>query len=152
MSTMTATTAPAITIRREFAIPAGELFDAWLDPELLAVWMRPGGNANSIVQVDARVGGRFDIRMQTPSGEIPHHGTYVKIDRPRQLVFTWFSRHTLEQESLVTVDFIARGKSTEIVVTHERLPDAEAAAKHTAGWTTILERLGGGGGNAQSCS
>lgn len=34
---------PTVTLRREIAASAEELFDAWLDPASLAVWMRPGG-------------------------------------------------------------------------------------------------------------
>ena len=41
---------------------------------------------------------------------------------------------------LVTVEFIASGESTEIVLTHERLP-GDALAAHTGGWTDILNGL-----------
>jgi len=152
MNAIAETTVPAITVRREIAVPAGELFDAWLDPELLAAWMRPGSFPNSIVRNDPREGGAFEIRMQGPNGEIPHRGVYRTIDRPRRLVFTWISVHTLERETLVTVDFHARGKSTEIVLKHELFPDAEAARKHEGGWTQILENLGGAGNAAAAPS
>ena len=152
MSNMTMTTAPAITIRREIAVPAADLFDAWLDPELVAEWMRPGSFAKSVVRIDARAGGKFEILMQSPGGEVPHRGVYRKIDRPRQLVFTWISPHTQDRETLVTVDFLAKGaKATEIVVRHEGLPDEKAVAAHTGGWTTILERLSGGAGSQAHC-
>ncbi len=144
-------TVPAITIRREFAFPAATLFDAWLDPELVAEWMRPGSFAKSVVRIDPREGGKFEILMQSPGGEVPHRGVYRKIDRPNRLVFTWISPHTQERETLVTVDFIAKGKATEIVVRHEGLPDEKAINAHTGGWTTILERLSGGPGNQAHC-
>ena len=56
-----------------------------------------------------------------------------------------------QRETLVTVDFLAKGKATEIVVRHEGLPDEKATNAHTGGWTTILERLSGGAGNAAHC-
>ena len=62
-------TVPAITIRREIAVPAADLFDAWLDPELIAEWMRPGSFGKSVVRIDAREGGKFEIRMQDPTGK-----------------------------------------------------------------------------------
>lgn len=137
--------APAIMVRRVIKAPAADLFDAWLDPELLALWMRPGDFAPARVKTDPRVGGAFEISMQSACGDgILHTGVYRKIDRPRVLVYTWISVHTLDRETLVTVAFNARGNdSTEIVVTHEMLPDADAARKHTGGWEALLEKLAG---------
>ena len=57
---MNATTAPTLTVRREIAAPAQELFDAWLDPKSLAIWMRPGSTVRSTAKTDPRVGGTFD--------------------------------------------------------------------------------------------
>jgi uncharacterized protein YndB with AHSA1/START domain len=133
---------PAITVKRRIAAPAQELFDAWLNPVSLAEWMRPcsSGTMRSSVKVDARVGGAFEIVMHVPSGPVRHTGIYQAIDAPRSLVFTWNSPHAGQNDSLVTVNFIADGKTTEIVITHERLPEA-AQAGHTGGWTEILGQL-----------
>lgn len=138
-------TVPAIVVRREIKAPAADLFDAWLDPELLAQWMCPGDFAPARVSNDPRVGGTFEISMQSACGDgILHTGVYRKIDRPNVLVFTWISVHTQERESLVTVAFKSRGEqSTEIVITHEMLPDADAARKHAGGWGSLLEKLAG---------
>ena len=131
----------AVVVRRSIAASAEELFDAWLDPEALAIWMRPGAGIHKTqAAVEARVGGRFEINMHAESGVIPHSGVYQVIDRPRRLVFTWFSPHTGERDSLVTVDFLPRGKQTEVIVTHEQLPEAKREAHH-GGWTRALEKL-----------
>lgn len=133
---------PTVTVKRRIAAPAQQIFDAWLNPASLAEWMRPcsSGTARSTVKVDARKGGAFEIVMHIPSGPIRHTGIYQIIDAPRRLVFTWNSPHAGQQDSLVTVDFRTDGQATEIVITHERLPEA-ARNGHTAGWTEILESL-----------
>lgn len=137
---MNASAAPAaVVVRRTIAASAEDLFDAWLDPDALAVWMRPSGIAKTSATVDARVGGRYEIVMQGETA-FPHTGEYRVIDRPRRLVFTWISNATEQRESLVTVDFLRTGDRTEVVVTHERLPQDQRAS-HTDGWTTALERL-----------
>ena len=41
----------------------------------------------------------------------------------------------------MTVDFNARGGSTEIVITHERLPSEEMVQAHSGGWSGILDRI-----------
>lgn len=135
---------PKLTVRREIAAPAKELFDAWLDPGKLAIFMRPSDTKRSAVKVDPRVGGAFEIVMHTPSGAIPHTGTYREIDRPRRLVFTWNSPYAKDIDSLVTVEFRPAANGTEIVLTHEGLPSKDAVSGHTKGWTDILVLLGQG--------
>ena len=130
----------AVVVRRMISASAEDLFDAWLDPESLAEWMRPGAIKRSEARTDARVGGSYEVIMYGDSGRIPHNGVYRVIDRPRKLVFTWRSPFTDETDSLVTVDFRPEGKRTEVIVTHEQLPVAAREA-HTRGWTNGLENL-----------
>ena len=134
---------PKLVVRREIAAPAQELFDAWLDPESLGVWMRPGDTTRSTIKVDPRVGGSFEIVMHTPGGAVPHSGTYKEIDRPKRLVFTWNSPYALNNDSLVTVEFRPTRGATEIVLTHEGLPSPEMVAAHTKGWSDILVLIEG---------
>ncbi len=138
----TVATVPTITISRTIAAPAQRIFDAWLDPAALAQWMRPcsGIPTPANVKVEAREGGAFEIVMHTPSGPVRHTGIYQTIDAPRCLVFTWNSPHAGQHDSLVKVEFRPDGRSTEVIITHERLPDA-ALAGHTTGWTDLLQSL-----------
>ena len=133
---------PTITVKRKIAAPAQTIFDAWLNPASLAEWMRPcsATNRRSDVKVDAREGGAFEIVMHVASGPVRHTGIYQTIDAPRRLVFTWNSPYAGQNDSLVTVEFRPDGNATEVVITHERLPEA-ARAGHTSGWTEILEAL-----------
>jgi len=144
-----AVAAATVVVRRTIAASPTELFDAWLDPQALAIWMRPTGIRRTTAKTDARVGGRYEILMEGDQTTHPHHGVYQLIDRPRRLVFTWVSNATEGRETRVTVDFRPHGESTEVVVTHERLPDA-ASASHTEGWTSALARLADRGPGARS--
>ena len=131
----------AIVVRRNIAATVDELFNAWLDAESLAAWMHPGTSRRSSVKVDARVGGAYEVVMHYDAGPNRHYGEYRVIDRNRKLVFTWHSPATHHGETLVTVEFIAHASSTEIVLTHERLPDHEAGLKHINGWTLAIDLL-----------
>jgi len=130
----------AVIVRRTISASPEELFDAWLDPEALAIWMRPNAIQSTTAKVEARVGGTYEIVMRSATETYPHTGQYREIDRPHRLVFTWCSRGTEHRETLVTVDFIARDRRTEVVVTHERLAES-ARPSHTSGWTSGLEHL-----------
>ncbi len=130
----------AVIVRRMIAATPEDLFDAWLDPEALGIWMRPEGIRHTRAKLDARVGGSYEIIMQGDTQTYPHHGVYQVIDRPHRLVFTWLSPGTEGLSTSVTVDFFAAGQRTEVVVTHEQLPHG-AHESHTQGWTSALERL-----------
>ena len=133
-------TAPLVVSRLIAAAPE-PLFDAWLDPEALAVWMRPSTATHTDVTADPRVGGEFRIVMHNLDAPIVHRGTYLTIDRPRRLAFTWRSPVTEDEDTLVTVDFEPRASGTEVVITHERLPHDASADAHRDGWTDCLTGL-----------
>jgi uncharacterized protein YndB with AHSA1/START domain len=138
---MNGSVAPAaVVVRRTIAASPEELFDAWLDPEALAVWMRPGAIQSTEARVDARVGGQYEFLMRSETASHPTKGTYVVIDRPRRLAFTW-GPGSGAFDSLVTVDFLPLDHGTEVVLTHEKLPE-DMREPHRNGWSSGIERLG----------
>lgn len=140
---MTATdeAAPVLVVRRHIAVPRERVFKAWLDSESLAQWMRPGDSTHSTVTVDPRVGGGFRIVMEGPTHPAhEHRGEYLAIEPPSLLSFTWISRSTDHQPTVVTIEFHERGSGTELVLTHRGLPP-KAVEGHRKGWTDIVRVL-----------
>jgi uncharacterized protein YndB with AHSA1/START domain len=90
----------ALTVRREIAAPAEDLFDAWLDARRLELWLRPSQIRETRAETDPRVGGAFRIVMVGDASSAVHTGTYLEIDRPRRLVFTWSSAATAFRDSI----------------------------------------------------
>jgi uncharacterized protein YndB with AHSA1/START domain len=132
----------AVTVRREIAAPADDLFDAWLDAQSLGTWLRPSGVRETRAETDPRVGGAFRIVMVDDESSMEHTGTYREIDRPRRLVFTWSSPATRFRDSIVTVTFEPSSDgSTVIEINQLGLPDEEARAGHHAGWSDALREL-----------
>lgn len=137
---MTADAAPgSLVVRRTIPVPREDVFHAWLDPVSLATWMCPGA-ARSTGQVDPRVGGAFRVVMDHANEQVEHTGTYLAIEPPARLSFTWISPYTDMLPSVVTVEFHARGDDTEVVLTHERLPARHVDA-HKKRWGEILAKL-----------
>ncbi len=132
----------AVTVRREIAAPAEELFDAWLDAHSLGSWLRPGGVRETRAETDPREGGSFRIVMVNEESSFEHVGTYREIDRPRRLVFTWSSHATRFRDSVVTVTFQSLSSSTVVEIHQVGLPDEEERASHHAGWSDALRELG----------
>jgi uncharacterized protein YndB with AHSA1/START domain len=133
--------APVLVVRRHIAIPREQVFQAWLDSESLAQWMRPGDCTTATVSVDPRVGGGFRIVMDGPThGAVEHHGEYLAIEPPSRLSFTWISRPTEHKATIVTIEFHERDAGTELVLTHRGLP-TRAVEGHRKGWTDVVRLL-----------
>ncbi|MDQ1478673.1 MAG: hypothetical protein QOE62_3902 [Actinomycetota bacterium] len=131
-----------LTVRREIAAPAEDLFDAWLDARSLGTWLKPSGTRETRAETDPRVGGTFRIVMVDDESAMEHTGTYREIDRPRRLVFTWSSPATQFRDSIVTVTFQPSSNSSTLVEIHQvGLPDEEARVAHDAGWSDVLREL-----------
>jgi len=131
----------ALTVSRKIDAPAERLFDAWLTPETMRRFMAPG-EGNSVLKAtsDAKVGGRFEVLMKNEMGEIPHHGEYLAIDRPRRLSFTWNSPHSVEG-SVVDITFEPQDGGTLVTLTHDRFKSEGARDGHEKGWSDMLRQL-----------
>ena len=117
------------------------VFEAWLDPKAIRVWMCPGDIFESIAEIDARVGGAYEIVMRSPRKDDRHWGRYVEIDRPRRLSFTWCSDSTDRKETLVSIELVPIGHSEcELTLVHTDLP-SHATARHRVGWKAHIREL-----------
>jgi len=136
------TTGPIVQIRRRVKARAEQIFDLWTQPDLMARWMSPyPGAVDCKASCDLRPGGAFSLVMSSGESSRVVSGSYVEIDRPRKLVFTWMGPLTNNVNTLVTVELTPRGDETELVLTHERLPTQAIHEGHTRGWAHILDHL-----------
>ncbi len=140
MNAETMTSVPTVQITKTLPARREDVFAAWLDAEGMCHWMCPGDIKKTEVEVDARVGGKYRILMHGADGIYEHTGEYVEITPPERISFTWIS-HNAVDGSLVTIELRELGEETELTLIHERLPSADSAARHTSGWTSILDKL-----------
>jgi len=144
-----------LVIRRIFQAPVEQVFRAFVSPEALKAWWSPRGYDAIDAHADVRVGGRYQLvmRSQTSASTVYVHGFYQEISPPTRLVFThMFERRDggamfveaglADHQTLVTVEFHARGRATELVLIQEKLPTAAAGEALQIGWQGILDRLG----------
>ncbi len=136
-----------LVVRRWYPAPQSLVFRAFTEAPLLERWFCPAPDiVLKVAELDLRAGGRYKFLYRFPDGTvIPVIGEFRKIDRPRQMIFTW----TWEKpdphagvETQVTVDINPKGGGTEVVVTHEKFPTEEKMRQHEKGWAGTLERLG----------
>lgn len=130
-----------LTVRRRIAAPPERLFAYWTDATHLARWWGPAGVTCDSATVDLRVGGAYRIGNRFADGTVLWiSGVFEVIEPPRQLVYSWRlgSADVVER---VTVTFTPAGDSTDVVVVHERIADAQTRAGHERGWKECLDGL-----------
>jgi uncharacterized protein YndB with AHSA1/START domain len=115
------------------AAPPAEVFPYFVDPNLIVEWL------GDWADLRAEPGGVFAIDMSTT----PVRGTYVEVDPPRRVVFTWgvAGRDSLPPGS-TTVEIVltADGPDTVVELFHHDLPD-DAFDSHREGWGQKLDQL-----------
>ena len=140
--TESAATTVTLVVRRTIRATAERLFDAWTQPEQLKKWWGPQAVECIDAEVDLKVRGRYRIANRFPDGKVLWiSGEFEAIERPRKLVYTWRVAADAGPSERVTVSFEARGQDTEIIVTHERIPNTAMRDRHEQGWSGCLEGL-----------
>ena len=131
-----------VNLNKTVNAPIEKVFDAWLDPGMLTRFILPApGMPQPDVENDPREGGRFTIIMHVGDDKIPHAGSYLTVDRPNRLVFSWESPYSTD-DSTVTLDFKAIDANTTYVeLTHLKFLHEEARSDHEGGWGNILDKL-----------
>ena len=131
-----------VNITKTIHAPIEQVFDAWLNPELLTRFILPApGMPQPEVENDPRENGRFTIVMQVGDDRIPHTGSYLELDRPHRLKFSWESPYSAD-DSTVTLDFTEiDSTTTRVELTHVKFLHEEARSDHEGGWGNILDRL-----------
>jgi uncharacterized protein YndB with AHSA1/START domain len=133
-----------LVVRHVFRASADFLFDAWIDPAMMARWFhaRPDWTTE-VVAADARVGGRWEIVMHATEGpDCRAFGKYLAIERPRRLVFTWHANADENYETVVTLTFRPVDRdTTELVLSQSGLRNDEDRSDHARGWEGCLSCL-----------
>lgn len=136
----------SLKLVRSFSVPRERLFQAWTEPEELKKWWQLGhGWKLTVAEVDLRVGGKYTIGLSSTHNDAWHKvsGTFREVSIPERLVYTWSveDSRARQEESIVTVEFIDRGSSSELVLKHERIMGKEPRESNYNGWLLVLDGL-----------
>jgi uncharacterized protein YndB with AHSA1/START domain len=153
---MTPTSRVVARVSRAFAASPERVFDAWLDPDKVHVWWKAsaaaaGRGATETVErihIDARLGGSFSFLVRRDGQLIDHTGTYLEIDRPRRLVFTWAARDIATpgddspDYSRVIIDIRPTPSGCEVTLSHEMHLDWKDFVDRAANaWRIMLDAI-----------
>jgi len=131
-----------VSLSKTINAPIEKVFDAWLDASLLTRFVLPTpGMPQPDVENDPREGGRFSIVMHLGDDRIPHTGTYLEVDRPQRLKFSWESPYSTD-DSTVTLDFTPLdATTTQVELTQVKFLHEEARSDHETGWRNVIDQL-----------
>jgi uncharacterized protein YndB with AHSA1/START domain len=127
------TASPTVTATTRIAAPPEVVFPYFTDPALIVTWI--GDRAD----LDPKPGGVFAVDV----GTSPARGTYLAVEPPTRVVFTWGlpgSQTMPAGSTTVEVILTADGDHTVVSLTHHDLPDEHRAA-HQKGWESFLGAL-----------
>jgi uncharacterized protein YndB with AHSA1/START domain len=154
MATAKQTPEFTLEIRRTFAAPREKVFAAWARREQLEQWMCKDESSHTVIhhEQDIRTGGRYRVEVRDPRKKETYwgQGVYREVKPPEKMVFSWSwtkktpdgpQLHPDSPETEVTVEFLARGNSTEVVLRHAVFGSAKDRDDHRQGWQGCLDLL-----------
>jgi uncharacterized protein YndB with AHSA1/START domain len=121
-----------IEFRFERTIPAppGEVFEAWLNPEVPG---DPWNMADKLI-LQPKLDGMFYWAIKGTA----HYGRFTEMVPPNRIEHTWVSPHTTGEESTVTLTFEKKEGNTLMTLVHSDLPDTDGGRGHQKGWNYFL--------------
>jgi uncharacterized protein YndB with AHSA1/START domain len=136
-------------VTHHFKAAPERVFDAWLNPAQVRIWMASAlktfGLAGDIqrIEIDARVGGKFFFSDMRDGVETKHWGTYLELDRPRKIVFTWIVDESEEANpSTVTLTIKPEPEGCSATIVHELDAKwAEFVSQTESGWARMLQQV-----------
>ena len=140
---------------RIIAAPPERLYDAFLDPDALAVWLPPSEMTGKIHAFDGRVGGGYVMSLFYPPDEQVFHGKtadredrvevrFVELAPPHRIVETIrfvSDDPAFQGEMRMTATFAEVAGSTEVTLLFENLPPGLRAEDNDEGARLSLEQL-----------
>lgn len=136
---MTGDALASARVERILAAAPDEVYSAWVEADALARFIAPApGTAR--VEIDPRVGGRLRIVMTFPDRVTEIEGTYLALDPPHLISFSWRPLRAGFQ-SVVTVALEPHGEGeTRMTIIHTRLPEPWLESYET-GWGLISDQV-----------
>lgn len=133
-----------LEIRRVFQAPRERVFALFTTPEYIRQWIGGPSVESPSAEVDLREGGRYRIALKPPqSAPFVITGVFQEVRVPERLVYTWAHEDPASpvRDTLVTVEFMAEGEQTAVILRHERFANAAIRDEHQGGWIACFDAI-----------
>ena len=127
-----------VHVSKFFNCSASELFNTWVDPDLISQWFFAAAASTRIaISSDLRTGGRFCFAAQRQDGRTEYRGKYFEIERPLRLTFSLEAPYHFSGTTYVSLMIQPKNYGCELSLTQTGV----APDKMEANWIRMLHRL-----------
>ena len=138
------TSTGTVTLHRVFRAPPDRVYRAFIDPDAMAKWLPPHGFTGRVLNMDARVGGRYRMQFTNFSNGQSHAfgGEYLELIPGERIVHTdSFDDPNLPGEMRTTITFRPVLVGTEVTAVQEGIPAVIPTEMCYLGWQESLQLL-----------
>lgn len=137
-------TTGTVKLHRVIAAPPERVYRAFIDPDAMAKWLPPHGFTGRVLEMNAKVGGKYRMQFTNLSNGQVHAfgGKYLELVPNERIVNTdVFDDPNLKGEMRTTVTFKAVSVGTEMHVEQSGIPAAIPVEGCYLGWQDSLQLL-----------
>lgn len=139
------TTNNTVFVIRQFSCSKNVLFKWITDPSLISKWFGPKNFSVSYAKSDFKVGGHYEIELIKPDNtKLTIGGTYLVIDQPTQLAFSFIYRGLDKPPPDSTVQISIKeisSFSTELTLIQKFETMPSDMEHRTRAWKNMFEKL-----------
>ncbi len=133
-----------VTLHRVLTAPPERVYRAFLDPDAMAKWLPPHGFTGRVLEMDARVGGRYRMQFTNLANGQVHAfgGKYLELVPNERIVNDdRFDDPNLPGEMITTVTLKAVSCGTELTAVQQGIPEMIPVEACYLGWQASLQLL-----------
>ena len=139
-----------LSFTRRLAVPRQLVWDCWTRPEHIPHFFVPKPHKVLAVDIDLRVGGRFNTRFDVDGMEMDNNGVYLEIISGEKLVFTdtytegWKPAPEPFMTAILLLADAPGGGTTYTAIARHRTSDTRKAHEDMGffnGWGTVVTQL-----------
>lgn len=137
-------TTGTVTLHRVLTAPPERIYRALLDPDALAKFLPPHGFTGRVLEMDARVGGRYRMQFTNLSNGQSHAfgGEYLELVPNERIVHTdTFDDPNLPGQMSTTITLKAVFCGTEFTAVQQGIPAMIPVEACYLGWQQTMQLL-----------
>ena len=139
-----------LSFTRTLAVPRSLIWECWTRPEHIPHFFVPAPHKVTSVEIDLRVGGRFNTTFEVEGNVMENHGVYLEVVPDERLVFTdsysegWKPAAEPFMTAILLLADAPDGGTSYTAIARHRNPDARKTHEDMGfadGWGTVATQL-----------